>query len=404
MRIVHIEDFIHPDTGYQVNLLSRLQVQQGHEVFVVTAELDKVPTVLTQFFGRDNIEARDRRFQEATGVEIIRVPLLGWYSGRAIFYPRIFKIVDSLQPDVAFVHGEDVLTGILYILRSSKLNYPLVLDDHSVEMGSVHKLNGLFRLFFRTIITPQILRKNIPLIRVVDSDYVEKHYGFPLERTTLLSFGTDTSYFRPDPDRKTEFRRKYAIGLNDFVVIYAGKLDKHKGGQFFADAIREKLVTASGRKIVVVVVGTTTGEYGKKVEETFARSETRMLRFPTQTYSDLAPFYQAADLSIFPKQCSLSFFEVQSCGLPVLVEQNEINDLRVQFGNGERFAPEDIGDFRSKLVQFAEMSEEKFKVLRVNARRYVQDNYDFVPIARKFTDLMANEVERFKQKRRQGRR
>src|SRR5690349_19722133 len=119
MRIVHIEDFVHPDAGYQVNLLSRLQVRQGHEVYVVTGELDKVPTVYTQFFGKDNIEARDRRCLETTGVKIIRIPLLGWYSGRAIFYPRIFKVVDDLRPDVAFVHGEDVLTGMLYILRSS---------------------------------------------------------------------------------------------------------------------------------------------------------------------------------------------------------------------------------------------------------------------------------------------
>jgi hypothetical protein len=85
MRIVHIEDFVHPDTGYQVNLLSRLQVRQGHEVFVVTGELDKVPTVYTQFFGKDNIEERDRRFHETTGVRIIRGPLLGCTAAAPFF-------------------------------------------------------------------------------------------------------------------------------------------------------------------------------------------------------------------------------------------------------------------------------------------------------------------------------
>lgn len=404
MRIVHIEDFVHPDAGYQVNLLSRLQVRQGHEVYIVTGELDKVPTVYTEFFGKDRLEERDRRFHELTGVKIIRIPLLGWYSGRAIFHPRIFRVVDGLQPDIAFVHGEDVLTGMLYIMRSAKLEYPLVLDDHSVEMASIHKLKHAFRFFYRWLITPQILKKNIPLIRVVDSDFVEKAYGIPLDRTILLSFGTDTDHFRPDGERKAAFRRQHGIGDDEFVVISAGKLDKFKGGQFFADAIREKLVTASGRRILLIVVGNTIGEYGQIVEATFSQSQNRILRFPTQPYLDLAPFYQAADLAIFPRQCSLSFFEVQSCGLPVLLEENEINDLRVRLGNGVRFRPEDVGDFRAKLIKLAEMPDAEFSAMRESARRYVRDNFDFVPIAQKFSDIMAAEVERFQENRRQGRR
>ena len=43
MHFVHVEDFFHPDAGYQVNLLSRLQVLQGHRVTIVTAELERMP-------------------------------------------------------------------------------------------------------------------------------------------------------------------------------------------------------------------------------------------------------------------------------------------------------------------------------------------------------------------------
>ena len=62
MKIVHIEDFVHPDAGYQLNSLAPLQHLQGHDVTIVTAELDKVPDFLTNFFGRENIEQRDRQF------------------------------------------------------------------------------------------------------------------------------------------------------------------------------------------------------------------------------------------------------------------------------------------------------------------------------------------------------
>lgn len=69
MRIVHIEDFFHPDAGYQINILTKYQVRQGHEVIVVTSEMQKMPRYLTNFFGTDNIEEKDRDFTEKNGCE-----------------------------------------------------------------------------------------------------------------------------------------------------------------------------------------------------------------------------------------------------------------------------------------------------------------------------------------------
>ena len=40
MKIVHVEDFIHPNAGYQINMLGRLQAQQGHQVDIVAGDDD----------------------------------------------------------------------------------------------------------------------------------------------------------------------------------------------------------------------------------------------------------------------------------------------------------------------------------------------------------------------------
>jgi SAM-dependent methyltransferase len=395
MNFVHIEDFIHPDAGYQLNLLSKLQVQQGHTVTIVTSELAKIPDYLTVFFGKENIKEKDKKFFERTGVKIIRVPILFFYSGRSIYYPSIFSFVDSLKPDVLFVHGEDTMIGMQYIWRSSKMKYPLVLDCHMLEMASMNKFRTLFRFFYKTFITPKIIRNNIPLIRVVDSNYVEKCLGLPLSKTILLSFGTDTELFKPISLVSKSFREKYGIGIDDFVILYAGKLDIYKGGYFFAESIKEKLLIPSGRNIVFVIIGNTNGTYGQNVELCFSESKNKIIRFPTQTYSDLAYFFQAADLSIFPKQCSMSFYEVQSCGVPVLLEENEINNERAQYGNGFTFKPSDINDFRAKMIYCAEMDKAAYEKIKLNSRRFILDNYDYLPIAQKFTDVMVKEYNRF---------
>jgi glycosyltransferase involved in cell wall biosynthesis len=389
MKIVHVEDFFHPDAGYQVNLLSRLQQAEGHQVTVVTAELDRVPSVITGFFGTDRIVEKDRAFErESNGVKIMRVPLLGYFSGRCIFHPKVLKVVSDEKPDVVFVHGEDTLTGMIFIWLADLLPFPIVLDCHMLEMASVNRFREYFRSFYRRFVTPTILRRNIPLIRVVDSNFVEKCLGIPLSHTDLLSFGTDTSYFVPDPERRRQVRAELGFDDNAFVIMYAGKMDESKGGMILADTLHERFPEARGRPIQCLVIGNTDGEFGKKVDARLKTSENKLVRLPTQRYFDLARYYQAADLAVFAQQCSMSFFEAQSCGLPVLFEVNEMNVLRTSQNNAFTFTPGSVEDFRRQILSLANLSDDAYAVLRKNARDFVLARYDYVPIARQFTSVL----------------
>ena len=117
---------------------------QGHEVYIVTSELDKIPDSLASFFGKADIQQRDKEFYENTGVRIIRIPLFAYISGRAIFKSSIFKCVDDLAPDVLYVHGNDSYIGIRYTLKLGKLKYPVIFDNHMLDMASTNKFNKLF--------------------------------------------------------------------------------------------------------------------------------------------------------------------------------------------------------------------------------------------------------------------
>ncbi|WP_312304247.1 glycosyltransferase family 4 protein [Chryseobacterium sp.] len=396
MRFVHVEDFVHPDAGYQLNLLGRLQVKQGHEVIIVTSELDNVPDFLVSFFGKDNITEKDEKYYKETGVKILRYPTHRWYSSRAIFKKGLNKFIKSLQPDVLFIHGEDTLTGMNLLWNYKKMNVPYVLDCHMLEMASKNKLREAFRTFFRTFITPIILKNQIPLIRVVDSDFVEKHFGIPLEKTQLLSFGTDTDYFKPDEEKKAEYRKDMGLSHEDFVVLYAGKLDVYKGGLFLANSLKERINLKNDKKLKIIIVGNTSkDDYGKSVDEILVASENEILRFPTQTYSNLERFYKVADVALFPKQCSMSYFEVQSSGVPVILEENEINVERASDNKGLIFEPGNMVDLRNKIIQFAEMEKNQLEKFQNNARANILKNYDYLPIAQQFTDIMVQEYNRF---------
>lgn len=398
MKFVHIEDFVHPNAGYQINLLSKLQVAQGHEVVIIAGELDKIPTFLTSFFGKDNIEEKDNAFEKTTGVKIIRHPLYAFYSGRAIFKPGLHKLIKAQNADVLFIHNEDTVMGMKLLWDYKNMNVPYVMDCHMLEMASENRFRNYFRAFYRRFVTPIIIKNKIPLIRVVDTDFVEKHYNIPLEKTELLSFGTDTDFYKPDDSVKRNFRKELNIADEDFVVIYAGKFDAAKGGKFLAESLQQKIELKEKQIIFIIIGNPPKDEYGEAVNKMLSESENEIIRFPTQTYSDLAKFYQTADIAVFPRQCSMSYFEAQACELPVVLEENEINVARVENEKGLIFSEGSVEEFRGVILKFGNMPVVQFEIYKKNARKNIVENFNFVPIAQQFTDVMIKEYERFHKK------
>ena len=386
MRIVHVEDFFHPDAGYQVNILAKYQVKFGHEVIVITSEMEKIPQDLTAFFGRDHIEEHDKAYEQAYGVKIIRLPLHGFFSGRAIFTGALKKTIDQCKPDVLFVHGNDTVTGMWATWNRKRLGCPLVLDSHMLEMASNNRLRNLFRGFYKAMVTPIVKKAGLTVIRTQDDPYVEKCLGIPLGQAPWISYGSDTMLFHPDPEQRKGFRQANGISEDAFVVVYAGKLDEAKGGMLLADLTCEKLET--DREVVYLVVGNTSGEYGTAVEKRFSESPYRVLRMPTQKYRNLAQFFQVADLAVFPKQCSLSFYDVQACGLPVLFEDNTINLDRCKFDNGWTYHIGNLQDMRQKLEQILSMDPAAYAAVQENAYRFVRENYDYEEKAKEYMNVI----------------
>lgn len=388
MKIVHIEDYFHPDAGYQINILPKYLSKFGHSQTIITSEMKKIPEELTSFFGKTNIDERDRVYEKENGVKIIRLPLITFLSGRAVFGLGLEYKLKKLKPDVIYVHGNDTLTGIRVILLRQLFSCRIVTDSHMLEMASKNKFNELFRNWYKLFITPIIKKNNIPVIRTQDDMYVEKCLGIPIKRAPWISYGSDVLLFHKDEKKKNNFRKKYNIENEALVIVYAGKLDESKGGLLLADAFKHRF---EEREVVLIVVGNTIGEYGDKVEETFEQSENRIIRFPTQKYIDLAKFYQVADICVFAKQCSLSFYDAQACGLPVIAEDNNINKDRCSHDNGWVFKQGDKNDLRKTIITVSKMDSAVFSTYVHNAERFIRDNYNYETKAREYEQLLVGE-------------
>jgi glycosyltransferase involved in cell wall biosynthesis len=393
MRIVHWDEMFHPLFGYQINILPKFQVQQGHEVIIVTSEsIERHPT-FSGFGNSTNIKEEDGKYTEKFGVKIIRLPIYGVISGRVIYKKGYINKIKELNPDIVMCHTNDTLSSIRIAQKYKKINVPIVFDNHMLEMASKNPLSKYFRLYFKIFVTPIIKKNKLIVIRTQDDDYVNKHLGIPKELTPFISFGSDTTIFYPNSTKKLEFRKKYNIREDDFVIIYAGKLTEDKGGMLLAQAFKEKFDTR--KNIVLIVVGNCRSPYELEVEKAFGESENRIIRFPTQSYVDLPMFYQMADLSVFAKQCSLSFYDVQACALPVILENNNVNVDRLGYNNGYTFEVDNIEDFREKVKKISELDREEYENISSNALNFVRNNYDYEIIAEKYTKVLIDEYNRF---------
>lgn len=397
MRILHWDEMFHPSFGYQINLLAKFQAKEGHEVIILTSDkIDQHPT-FSGFGDNRDIQSKDQNYSNQYNVRIIRLPIHTVISGRVIFKRGYIKRIKELNPDVIMCHTNDTLSAIMIAQKYKQINIPIIFDNHMLEMASKNPLRQLFRLYFKWFITPLIKKNEWTVIKTQDDNYVNKCLGIPYDQTPFISFGSDTTLFYPDSNVRRKFRIENEIDQNEFVVVYAGKIDEAKGGKFLAESILEKVI--SRRKVVFMIVGNVSGEYGNEVEDLFLQSENRLIRFPTQDYTELSKFYQAADLAIFPKQCSLSFFDVQACALPVLSENNNINVDRLKYGNGITFQSEDISDFREKLNLFVDMDNDLLEKYKENSLKFINENYDFASIEKRYTQILLNEVERFEIKK-----
>lgn len=389
MKIVYVDETFHPAYGYQSNPLAKFQQSQGNEVVIVTVDKEHIHPVYRAFGDTgESLEDDDREYQKTTGVKIIRVKTIGYYMHRAFISREMFKVVRDQHPDVVFVHCAETLTAMRFLLHRKE--WPMMLDSHMLSMASQSKFVGVFEWVYRAVFRRIIEKHRYYVVRTQDDDYVNTHLGIKKELTPFISFGTDTIMFCPSTEARVKFRKEHSIGENEFVVIYTGKLTEAKGGKLLAETFKEKFDVP----VTLVCVGTPPdSDYGRDVQRILDASKNRVIMFPTQKYMDLAPYYQMADLSIFPKQCSMSFYDAQACGLPVVSEANNVNCDRCSHQNGDNFEAGSVEDFRTKIMKFSSMSKEEREQYRKNARAFVEAGYDYADIARQYTDYLKKSIE-----------
>ena len=207
------------------------------------------------------------------------------------------------------------------------------------------------------------------------------------ERWRLLHNGLDLEEFRPDEDRRRQFRAEHNLGDGPLIGVACALRERKQ---------LEHLFTAAGElpaHVRVVVAGGPVPDEREYADGLIAEGKRRLSQRLVHVgyLNELRGFYNAIDLFVNTSReeaCSISVLEALACGCPVIGYPSKSVDGQVLPGGGEIVAQDQIGQLTAALKGWLS-DPEKLAAGRHGARRRVQEDFDI----RKLVDDLWSEYQ-----------
>jgi len=206
------------------------------------------------------------------------------------------------------------------------------------------------------------------------------------EEVKILPNGVNPEEFRPNPEISANMKRKLGIAEKK-VLLSVGRVVGLKGYQLVIKALKKL-----EEEFVYVLIGD--GEYLPKLKE-LARElgvEKRVFFLGKKPHKDLPVFYLLGDVFIQPsighEAFGITVIEAMSCGLPVVGSKSGgIKELIKEGWNGFLFKKGNVEELEKKIRRAYELRENLGK----NARSFVEQNFSWDKIARKFVKMIRSQ-------------
>ena len=238
MKIVHVDliDQFNDDWSYQDNLLSRMHVRMGHDVTLITTckKFDASGLIVT---------VTPDRYTLPDGVKVIRLPKYKRFLIKKLQdiyepYP-LYKELIQIKPDLIMVHGLTAKYANRDVIKYIKKVNPrcvLVTDNHNCEINTDVHLAKTIRQKLIFLLTKSMRKPLYPYSKKIFGitpaciDYMIRYYRAPKEKTELLPLGYDPDLivWEKRGDMRVEFREKYGIARDDFLIVHGGKIIRRR--------------------------------------------------------------------------------------------------------------------------------------------------------------------------------
>ncbi|MFZ2655381.1 MAG: glycosyltransferase family 4 protein [Victivallales bacterium] len=282
---------------YAANICSGL-VQRGHEVTVFSET----------FLGEGNKNIRHVRVKRS---------LLSGFSRTSSFHRKVQKALRKLQGDFDLVFAlSRTFPSDVYRVTES-----LHAEWMKIRYHKWHRINprhrGILKLE-KGIFIPGNTRRVITNSELTRKQ-IQKNYGFPEYRITVVYNGVDHAKFCPCENRKerSRIRRILEIPEDKFVLLFPAANFKIKGLDYALSTLSKLDKTLLERTLFVVAGGDKQEPYRKLAAKLGVAGN---VRFEGRK-ENMREYYASADLLFYPtlyEPFANVCLEAFACSLPVL--------------------------------------------------------------------------------------
>jgi len=221
------------------------------------------------------------------------------------------------------VHSHYWLSGQIGLVAAERRGIPLVHTMHT--MGRVKNLNlaagDRAESSGRICAESEIVRLADRLVAntAQERDELIGLYGADADRVDIVHPGVDLEVFRPQP--RSDARHRLGLPADERIVLFAGRLQPHKGPDVAIEAISR--LDATVRLAIVGGPSGTGAEHPEALAELAERLGVtdRVSMVPPVDQRQLADWYASADAVCIPSHSEsfgLVALEAQACGRPAV--------------------------------------------------------------------------------------
>lgn len=388
MRIVHVADHVSLKLGYHEYLLAKWQARQGHEVHLVTSDLNPpAPNYAISFEPLLGPRRMAACKEDVDGVMIHRLPALFEYRTRVVLR-SLGKVIAGLKPDAVYAHGVLSPTAFIAARAAERADAPLFLDSHMlVSIADNSRAGRLVYALSRPLIRNWLLPRVHQFYGVADEccDYLVSVVGIPAEMVQLLPLGVDTDLFAFDPQAREFLRRRLDIPPDALVIGQTGKMDASKDPMTLVRALVP--VMEADESIHAVFVGAMDADTQRRFDDAVGSVVGRVRQHAAVPVSDLAGYFSALDIVVFPGGTSMSSLEAAACQRIVVMNDMPASLWRSKMGVGPTFARGDDEDLRYQLSALIAHRDD-FLARGAAAREAVVSRWSYQAIAEELSESM----------------
>lgn len=349
--------------GYSENCLPKALAALGHEVHLVSSNTQV-------YFNSPSYTGTYEKFlgpgivppgvKEIDGFTLHRLPYVLIRDRMGV--KGLLPTIRQIRPEIVQTFDTHTLATLMFAIYRPWFGYKLFIECH-VHASVLACEPGRAGLRKQAIITAQrmagkIISSQTTLSYPISADSArvsEEIYGIDPKITRVVPLGVDTSIFHPPHDediaasRRSALRERWGLGSDDILAIYTGRFSEDKNPLCLAEAIEKR--RRSHPHFYGLFIGS-----GPQLES--IRSTPGCFVIPFMPAVELAEFYRAADIGVWPKQESTSQIDAACCGLPIIISDRTTLIERVE-GNGLLYHENDSSDLADKLLMLQDRAERK---------------------------------------------